>query len=85
MVTTVYRGVVNMLERIKEMICEFISVDADTITADSKLRSEIGLNSFDIVNVAVEIEKEYGVSIPDRTLNSMKTVGDLINYIKANK
>ena len=41
-----------MLETIRNIICSYVDIDPDEITESSKIRSDIGLNSFDLVNVA---------------------------------
>lgn len=74
-----------MLETIKSIICNYIDIDPEEITEDSKLRSDIGLNSFDMVNVAVDLENEYGVSVDSKAFGGIKTVGDLMKYIESIK
>ncbi|HCT16954.1 MAG TPA: acyl carrier protein [Ruminococcaceae bacterium] len=74
-----------MLETIKSIICNYIDIDPEEITEDSKLRSDIGLNSFDMVNVAVDLENEYGVSVDSKEFGGIKTVGDLMKYIESIK
>lgn len=74
-----------MLEKIKEIICNCVAVEPDDIKADSKLLADLGLSSLDLVMVSVEIEREFGVQIPDRIFTSVKTVSDLIAYIESEK
>ncbi|MBQ7549749.1 MAG: acyl carrier protein [Clostridia bacterium] len=74
-----------MLEELKKIICDFVDIDPDTITEDSVLRTDLGLNSFDLVNVAVAVESRYNVSISDKRINSIKTVGDIINLVESEK
>ena len=70
-----------MIDRIIEIISDFVEVDLSEINADSKIRSDVGLNSFDLVNVAVEIEREFGITIPDVEIASIKTLGDLVDLV----
>ena len=70
-----------MIDKIIEIISDFVEVDLSAINADSKIRSDIGLNSFDLVNVAVEIEREFGITIPDVEIASIKTLGDLADLV----
>ncbi len=69
----------------KEIICNCVAVDPDEITPDSKLLGDLGLSSLDLVMISVEIEKEFGVEIPDKVYASIKTVGNLMEYIENNK
>lgn len=74
-----------MLETIRNIICSYVDIDPDEITESSKIRSDIGLNSFDLVNVAVDLENEYGISVDSKSFGGLKTVGDLMNYINSVK
>ena len=70
-----------MIEKIKDIICRFVDIEKDDITEDSTLRADIGLNSLDLISVASEIENDFGVTIPEKTVLKLKTVGDLIDCI----
>lgn len=74
-----------MLETFRNIICNYVDIDPENITEDSKLRSDIGLNSFDMVNVAVDLESEYGVKIDSKEFGGLKTIGDLMKYIETIK
>ncbi len=74
-----------MLETFRNIICNYVDVAPEDITEDSKLRSDIGLNSFDMVNVAVDLESEYGVKIDSKEFGGLKTIGDLMKYIETIK
>ena len=69
------------LEAIINIISDFVDVDPADVTVDSKLRSDLGLNSFDFVNIAVEVEREYNIKIPDTDISQLKTVGDLLALV----
>ncbi len=74
-----------MLETFRNIICNYVDIDPEDITEDSKLRSDIGLNSFDMVNVAVDLESEYGVKIDSKEFSGLRTIGDLMKYIETIK
>lgn len=74
-----------MLERMKEIICEYVDISPDDITENSSLRNDIGATSFDLMNIAVALEEEYNVSIPNERLITIKTVGDIIKAIEEYK
>lgn len=71
-----------MLEEIGKIICEFVNAQPDEITEDTRLRADLGLNSFDLINIAVELERQYGITIPDRKISAMKSVGDIVAYLQ---
>lgn len=66
-----------MFETVKEIICDYVEVEIDEITPESSLRYDIGATSFDLMNIAVEIEERFGLSVPDNALHRIKTVGDI--------
>ena len=74
-----------MLETIRNIICSYVDIDPDEITESSKIRSDIGLNSFDLVNVAVDLENDYGISVDSKSFSGIKTIGDIMKYIESVK
>ncbi len=71
-----------MLETIKEIICEYVDIDPDVITAESSLRYDLGASSFDLMNVAVEIEERFNVKMSNASLPTIKTVGDIVELLE---
>lgn len=71
-----------MLERIRNIICEFVDIDPESITLETNIRTDLGLNSLELVNLAVEIEEEFDVEIPDREAMGLETVADAIRIIE---
>ena len=68
-----------ILDKIKELLAEKADIDTETVTAETKF-SDLGIDSLDIVELLMNIEDEFGVSIePDE---SLATVGDLIAKIE---
>ena len=74
-----------MLDKIREIICDNVDIEPDEITEDSKLLTDLGLSSLDLVMIAVEVEKEFGVTIPNKLFTTVKTVGELIEYLEENQ
>ena len=72
----------DKLDTIIQIISDFVDVDPAEVTRDSKLRADLGLNSFDFVNIAVEVEREYNIKIPDTDITQLKTVGDLLDLVE---
>ncbi len=66
-----------MLQRIIDIICEYVDVDPASVTAESSLRTDLGATSFDLMNVATSIEEEFHCSVPDSALPGIRTVGDI--------
>ncbi len=72
-----------MLDKIKNIICNFVDITPEEITEESKLLSDIGMCSFDLAMLSVEIENEFGVSVSAKDFASVKTVGGLTEFISA--
>lgn len=71
-----------MFDKIVEILSDFVDFDESEVNSKTRLRSDIGLNSFDFVNVAVELEKEFGVKIPDKEMSSLRTIGEIEQLVK---
>ena len=72
-----------MLERMKEIIADQLSVDADTITEDSKFKEDLGADSLDLFELVMALEDEYSVEIPAEDLEKLTSVGEVMDYLKA--
>ena len=73
-----------IFEKLKDIIDEQISVDADEVTMDSNIQDDLGADSLDVVDLITTIEDEFDLSIPDEAVEEIKTVGDIANYIEKN-
>lgn len=71
-----------MLERMKELIADQLSVDIATITEASSFKDDLGADSLDLFELVMALEDEYSVEIPAEDLQQMATVGDVMKYLK---
>lgn len=71
-----------MLERMKEIIAEQLSVEADSITEDSKFKEDLNADSLDLFELVMALEDEYSVEIPAEDLEKLTSVGKVMNYLK---
>ncbi len=72
-----------MLEKMKELIADQLSIDADTITEDSSFKDDLGADSLDLFELVMALEDEYSVEIPADDLQKLATVGDVMKYLKS--
>ena len=72
-----------MLEKMKEIIADQLSVDADTITEDYKFKEDLGADSLDLFELVMALEDEYSVEIPAEDLEKLTSVGEVMDYLKA--
>ncbi len=68
-----------MLDQLREIICEFVDMDPKDINPETNIRTDLGLNSLELVNLAVEIEEAFEVEIPDREAMDLATVQDAMD------
>ena len=70
-------------ERVKNVIVEQISVDADEVTLEASFVDDLGADSLDVVELIMGLETEFDIEIPDEDAEKISTVGDAVEYIKS--
>jgi acyl carrier protein len=68
-------------EKVKKIIEEKLSVNADQITNDARFAEDLKADSLDTVELVMALEDEFGLDIPDDDADKIKTVQDTIDYI----
>jgi acyl carrier protein len=66
------------------LIADKLGINKTQITKKSNLVTDLGADSLDAVDLIMEMEKEFGISIPDEDVEDIHTVGDAILYVKGN-
>ncbi len=72
----------EIIEKVQAIIAEKLSVDAAEVTPDKSFTNDFGADSLDTVELIMEFEKEFGISIPDEEAEKIATVGDAIKFIE---
>ncbi|NTV79127.1 MAG: acyl carrier protein [Clostridiales bacterium] len=72
-----------MLEKISEIIAEQLSVSVSEISEETKFKEDLGADSLDLFELVMALEDEYSIEIPQEDLESLKTVGSVISYLKS--
>ena len=72
-----------MFEKIKEIIADKLSVAPESITLEASFIDDLNADSLDIVELIMALEDELEMEIPDEDVENFKTVGDVVNYVKA--
>ena len=72
----------TMLQALREVITEFVELKPEDITLETNMRSDLGLNSLELVNLAVAIEDRFETAIPDREVGRIETLADVIEVIR---
>ncbi|MDV3157405.1 MAG: acyl carrier protein [Candidatus Phytoplasma australasiaticum] len=73
-----------MFNKIKKIIAEQLSISEDLITLETKLKEDLGMDSIDAVNLAIQLEKIFDIKISDEQLQQFKLVKDIVVYIEFN-
>ena len=71
-----------MLEKLKEIIADQLSVDESEIELSTSFKDDLGADSLDLYELVMALEEEYGCEIPADDVAAMATVEDVVNYLK---
>ena len=71
-----------MLEKIKGMIADALMIDESEITEETRFIEDLHADSLDIVQMIIAMEREFGKKFSDEEIAKIKTVGDVLNYLK---
>lgn len=69
-------------ETVAALIAEQFGVDKDDITEDTDILEDLNATSMDAVELIVAIESATDISIPDEVVDDIRTVGDVVAYLK---
>ena len=71
-----------MIEKIKELICNYVDADPATITENSRFIEDLSFNSYDFMSMLGELENELGVTMDEEEILNLHTVGDAAAYLE---
>ena len=72
-------------EKVKAIIVEKLGVEESEVTREASFTNDLGADSLDTVELIMEFEKAFEITIPDEAAEKIATVGDAIAYIEANQ
>ena len=70
------------LEKLQQIIAEVLNVDASEVMPGTTFTEDLGADSLDLFELVMAMEEEYGVEIPSEELETLTTVGAVMNYLK---
>jgi acyl carrier protein len=76
------RTVASVEERVIDIICENLGVNKEQVNRNTSFQEDMGADSLDIVELVMELEEEFEITIPDDQAEKIKTVGEAIDYIE---
>ncbi len=71
--------------KVKDIIVEKLGVNEEEVKPEASFTNDLGADSLDTVELIMEFEKEFNISIPDDQAEKIGTVGDAIKYIEDNQ
>lgn len=75
----------DIAERVKKIIVDKLGVDENEVTTEASFTNDLGADSLDTVELIMEFEREFDLSIPDEQAETITTVGQAISYLEENK
>lgn len=74
----------DISEKVISIIVDKLGVDIKEVTPEASFTNDLGADSLDTVELIMEFEKEFSLSIPDEAAEKIQTVGDAIKYLQEN-
>ncbi|WP_226388984.1 acyl carrier protein [Penaeicola halotolerans] len=74
----------DIAQRVKAIIVDKLGVEESEVVAEASFTNDLGADSLDTVELIMEFEKEFNISIPDDQAEQIGTVGQAISYLEAN-
>ena len=75
----------DIASKVTAIIVDKLGVDESDVRPDASLTNDLGADSLDTVELIMEFENKFGLSIPDNIAEKISTVGDVIKYIEDNQ
>lgn len=71
------------LERVKKIVVEQLNVEAEEVTMEAGIKEDLGADSLDVVDLIMQLEDEFGITIEEDQAEKINTVGDIVNFISS--
>ena len=68
--------------KVVAIVVDKLGVEESQVTPEASFTGDLGADSLDTIELIMEIEKEFGISIPDDQAEKIGTVGDAVSYIE---
>ncbi len=75
-------GQTNIAERVRQFIVRQLKEDAHKVVDEASFTDNLGVDSLDLIELVLALETEFALEIPDSAVETIDTVGDLIQYIQ---
>ena len=75
----------DVFEKVKEIIFSELNVKPEQVTLEANLKEDLGADSIDAVQIIMDLEDEFGITVDEEQAQEMLTVKGVVDYIEANK
>ncbi|MEX2113783.1 MAG: acyl carrier protein [Pirellulales bacterium] len=75
----------SVQERVIDIVAEQLGVDKEKVTPETSFVNDLGADSLDTVELVMELEEEFDITIPDDAAEKIQTVGQAVQYIEASQ
>ncbi len=72
----------NFKEKFDKVLIDTLSISQEQINPDARFKEDLGVDSLDMVELIMELEKQFSIAIPDEAADTIATVADAENYIR---
>lgn len=73
----------EIADKVTQIIIDKLGVDKSEVTPEASFTNDLGADSLDTVELIMEFEKEFNISIPDEQAENIQTVGQAVEYVKS--
>ena len=70
------------IDKIKKILADTLDVNEEELSADTNIATDLGADSLDVVEILMSIEDEFDIEIPDSEIENIRTIGELVEYMK---
>ena len=71
-----------VFEKVRKILFEQLALEEDRVTMDSSLIGDLGADSLNVIDLAMSIEDEFDIEVPDDEIEKIKTVGDIVRFVE---
>lgn len=75
---------IMLFDEVKEILVDQLDISADVIELETNLFDDLDMDSLDAIDLAMTVEEQYSIEVPDEVIKSFKTVEDVVTYIESN-
>ena len=73
------------IDKVKELLAQQLNKPVEEITEEKEVVKDLGADSLDMVEMLMTLEEEFGITVPEEDAVNIKTVGDIVKAIDAQK